>query len=542
MNTRTTERPARTARSLAQDLSVRTKIIASVVIAVLVGSVVGVLGINALSSSNDNAQAMYSENITRLDIASQLRRYTVQMRLDVANHALSDATAKSTYESAIKDSGTQANKLLDAYGTHDLTAEQDAALSDLRPLIQSFIAITETKLLPAGRAGDLKAWTAVREGDLKPLIEPMNTALQRLVQSERAGAEQAAKDTEAAYTENRATVLSALVIGMLAALGLGWATARGIVAGLLRVRAVSEALKDGDLTRTTELTGRDEVGRTGQALDAAVERLNTLVRTIDGAAAGVSVTAQQVSSVSTQVAAGAEETSAQAAVVSAAAEQVSSNVQTVAAGSEQMGASISEIAGNAAEAARVAAQAVAVAEATNVSITTLGESSREIGAVVKTITSIAEQTNLLALNATIEAARAGDAGKGFAVVAGEVKDLAQETAKATEDIARRVEAIQNGTGGAVTAIAEIAAVIGRINDFQTTIASAVEEQTATTDEMNRNVTAAASSSEEIAVNITGVADAAQTTAQAIGQAQDATASLARMSEELSGLVAQFRFR
>ena len=161
--------------------------------------------------------------------------------------------------------------------------------------------------------------------------------------------------------------------------------------------------------------------------------------------------------------------------------------------------------------------------------------------MIKVITAIAEQTNLLALNATIEAARAGDAGKGSAVVASEVKDLAQETARATEDISRRIEAIQADTGGAVTAIEEISSVIARISDFQTTIASAVEEQTATTSEMNRGVSEAASGTSEIAQNITVVATAAQNTSQGVAETQRATSELARMSGELNTLVANFRY-
>jgi len=157
------------------------------------------------------------------------------------------------------------------------------------------------------------------------------------------------------------------------------------------------------------------------------------------------------------------------------------------------------------------------------------------------IRDIAEQTNLLALNATIEAARAGEMGKGFAVVASEVKDLAQETARATEDISRRVQAIQTDTTGAVTAIEGISAVIARISDFQTTIASAVEEQTATTAEMNRSVSEAAGGTGEIAQNITGVAEAAQLTSQGVSETQQATAEMARLSTELSSLVATFRF-
>ncbi|MCW2567399.1 MAG: chemotaxis sensory transducer [Mycobacterium sp.] len=205
-----------------------------------------------------------------------------------------------------------------------------------------------------------------------------------------------------------------------------------------------------------------------------------------------------------------------------------------------MGSSIGEIARNANEAAKVAAQAVAAAETTTGTVAKLGASSTEIAEVVKVITSIAEQTNLLALNATIEAARAGEAGKGFAVVATEVKELAQETARATEDISRRVEAIQGDTAGAVEAIAEISGIIGRINDYQLTIASAVEEQSATTGEMNRNVAEAATGAGEIAQNITGVAAATDITLSAVTDAQTASEGLAQMSSELHALVSRFR--
>src|SRR4051812_8732809 len=229
----------------------------------------------------------------------------------------------------------------------------------------------------------------------------------------------------------------------------------------------------------------------------------------------------------------------QAGLVVASADEVASSVDTVATGSRQMEAAIREISRNASDASRVAGQAVTVAETTTKTVGKLGDSSQEIATVIKLINGIAEQTNLLALNATIEAARAGEAGKGFAVVASEVKELAQETARATEDISRRVEAIQADTAGAVEAISQISTVIGEINGFQATIAAAVEEQTATTNEMNRNVAEAAHGTQGIAAAISGLAAGTGETNQRVDEAQAASADLARMSGDLQEAVSRF---
>lgn len=250
--------------------------------------------------------------------------------------------------------------------------------------------------------------------------------------------------------------------------------------------------------------------------------------------------AEELTATSQQMSANAEETSAQANVVSAASEQVNRNLQTVSAGTEEMGASIREIAKNATAAARVATSAVKIAEQANSTVSKLGDSSTEIGQVIEVITSIAQQTNLLALNATIEAARAGEAGKGFAVVANEVKELAKETAKATEDISRKIEGIQTDTKSAVEAIASISSVINEVNNISTTIATAVEEQNATTNEMARNLGEAARGSGEIVKNISGVAEAAQSTTRGTMDTQKAAAELARTATSLRDLVAKFK--
>ncbi len=273
----------------------------------------------------------------------------------------------------------------------------------------------------------------------------------------------------------------------------------------------------------------------------AREALKKMLSTVSENATALAGASEELSSVSTTMSATAEETSVQANVVSAASEEVSKNVQTVASGVDELNAAIKEIAKSASESAKVSHQAVSVANKTNGTIAKLGESSTEIGKVVKVITSIAEQTNLLALNATIEAARAGEAGKGFAVVANEVKELAKETAKATEDISQKIETIQSDTRGAVEAIRQISDVINQINEISTSIACAVEEQTATANEMGRNVSEASKGSSEISENITAVATAAQNTTQGASNTQQAASEIARMAAELQQLVSDFKF-
>ncbi|MGA9354529.1 MAG: methyl-accepting chemotaxis protein [Terriglobales bacterium] len=295
-----------------------------------------------------------------------------------------------------------------------------------------------------------------------------------------------------------------------------------------------------DLTSRVDDSRQDEIGALGKCLNVFVEKVHEILAQIAQAAKGVASASDTLSSASQQITANSEETSAQAKVVSSATEQVSQNLQTVATGADEMGSTIKEIAKNATEAAKIATSAVVVAEATTATVSKLGDSSTEIGQVIKVITSIAQQTNLLALNATIEAARAGEAGKGFAVVANEVKELAKETAKATEDISRKIEAIQTDTKAAVDAIAEISGVINQINGISNTIATAVEEQNATTNEMARNVSEAARGSGEITSNISGVAQAAESTSRGAGDTQKAAQQLVETSAELRRLVEQFK--
>ncbi|GGN98560.1 hypothetical protein GCM10010112_91610 [Actinoplanes lobatus] len=296
-----------------------------------------------------------------------------------------------------------------------------------------------------------------------------------------------------------------------------------------------------DLSFRLQPAGSREMGQLADAFNEELERSLVLVSAVAGNADTLAAASEELSVTSDQVAAGSGDASRMATQVADTADQVSHNVQIVAAGTEEMGASINEISQNTTEAARVGENAVILAGNTNATVAKLGVSSSEIGDVIKVITAIAEQTNLLALNATIESARAGEAGKGFAVVATEVKDLAQETARATDEISRRVQAIQTDAKGAVEAIGEITHVIARINEYQTTIASAVEEQAATTSEISRSVSDAAAGATEIATTVAGVAEASQLAATGVEDTRQASADLARMGTELQSLVAQYRY-
>ncbi|HET8728418.1 MAG TPA: methyl-accepting chemotaxis protein, partial [Alphaproteobacteria bacterium] len=358
-------------------------------------------------------------------------------------------------------------------------------------------------------------------------------------------------------------------IGILIGLALGFFVARhGVVGPLKAAVDCLRRLADGDLTVTIFGTGRkDEIGDIAQTMqvfkDNALERARlaeqeaadqkakearaeAVARMIERFDAEVSEALQVVTSASTELEATAqslssssEETSRQATGVASASEQASANVQTVAAAAEEMTSSIQEVARQMEEARQVADTASSEAETAQGHVRSLKDAGQKIGEVIELISNIAAQTNLLALNATIESARAGEAGKGFAVVAGEVKELAKQTAQATEEIGSQVTAMQGTIDGAVHAINRIAEVIFKLNDMAATVASAVEQQTAATGEIGRNATEAAKGTEEVSSNITGVTQAAESSAAGAAQVLSASGSLSEQAARLKNQVDQF---
>jgi len=529
---------ARSAAVRLRDLPVLTRILAAVVVGLVVAVAVGALGLVKLQASAAMVDTMYSGQVKPLAVLAAGQRLEMQARLNVLNHLASlDAASMAKVEAKIKSDDAALDQTMAQYRT---TAADPAAVDAFAKDWQAVRAFRDATMLPLSRAKDGAGFQAARDAGYLPLVATAEEDLTTSFAAESRQADGRARAAAAAYRSARLAIVAAVVGGGLLALGLGVLVARQIVAGLHRVSRVSAALAAGDLTVRADVDSRDEVGRTAAELDRATTALRQTVSALETNAFALAGASEELSATSGQIAAAAEETGVQASVVAGASQQASANIQTVAASTEEMSASIREIADNSGEASRVAGEAVELAEDTKATIDRLGASSAEIGSVVKVITAIAEQTNLLALNATIEAARAGEMGKGFAVVAGEVKELAQQTARATDDITRRVEVIQADSASAVSAVEQITLVIGRISDYQTTIASAVEEQTAVTAESVRNISDASTGSTQITENIAGVAEGAQATSAGVVQVQAAAGDLARMSDDLQRVVAGFR--
>jgi methyl-accepting chemotaxis protein len=387
-----------------------------------------------------------------------------------------------------------------------------------------------------GRAYDmLKSDESAQQTDLM-------ARLQKLVndQQEKTNLEiQALADASHAATMSLWTTT---FLGILAGCFIAYVISKRISISLGSLLDRARAISSGDLSGQELLSGTDdEIGDLMSAMNEMQSRLREMIVAVAQMSGDVATSSEDLRGVSDNMSTNAEETANQSRVVSISGEEVSRNLQAIAAATEEMSATIKEISKNTAEAASVSKSAVTTAQTTNASVLELAKSSAEIGNVIKVITSIAHQTNLLALNATIEASRAGDAGKGFAVVANEVKELAKQTATATEEISRKIEAIQGETKTTRESIAEITGIISQINSISSTIAGAIEDQTTTTSEMARNVSHAASGSTQIVDNMKAVANAAKNTTQGAEETNDAAQKLSKMATELRKLVSQFKY-
>jgi methyl-accepting chemotaxis protein len=408
---------------------------------------------------------------------------------------------------------------------------------------QRFFNEYQQTFLPALAARDLTTARNILRGPLRAAFEEHASKIRQLaVQATQRVTDE---ESRAAGDATRGLVWSAIGLVLLAIIAVLTTlfVLGSIEKPLLRVRELFTAMANRDLTQRDDLqsTSSDEFGEMTRLANAAIESMREVLRSMAEQSDSLAGASEELRVVSEHMSANAEETAAQAHVVTAASEQVSTSVQAMAVSTDGLSASVREISRSTNDASEASSKAVVLAETADRAVTRLGESSAGISKIVRVINSIAEQTNLLALNATIEAARAGEAGKGFAVVANEVKDLAAETGRATQDIVRRIEAIRVDTQGAVEAIAEIRAFISKINDVQTSIAAAIEEHSATTGQIARSLSEGVRGTTEISSNIGGVAEAARHTSSGASDAKNAATELARMANELRRVIGQFAY-
>jgi len=520
-----------------RSLSLKMKLAAGFAVPVMLLLLIGGIAYSSLKKTVD-LSAEVAKKDRSVDVFLNIQNRLISQKADVRGYLLD---GRQDQLDAYAEDGRQLASNLAEAQTYVLSEKGKQMLAQFRDAMDRYHQIVD-RGIELHRAGKAKEYLQLMNApETAAARDAMATILGGLTKRGVELADVARKEQD--ETKARATLilLAVVIVGAIAGVATAIYIARSITVRVAHMMEMIQAISANDLSQEDLVVrNRDEIGTCVGLLNDMKNNLRGVVHSIAGTAQNVASASEELSNTSQQITTNSEETSTQAQVVARSSDEVNQNLQTVATGSEEMSTSIREIAKNAHQSAQVASNAVKVVEETTQVVGKLGDSSIEIGQVIKVITSIAQQTNLLALNATIEAARAGEAGKGFAVVANEVKELAKQTAKATEDISRKIEAIQEDTKNAVGAIGQISDVIKQVNDISNTIATAVEEQNATTNEMSRNVSEAARGSSEISRNISGVAEAAQNTAQGASQSANAAHSLAQMSGDLRKLVSQFK--
>jgi methyl-accepting chemotaxis protein len=472
---------------------------------------------------------------------------------------------KPFHEQLHRSAGTIKEKMK----TGDREGARKLFLEELYPATEKTHEYFDAMMAVASQAGVLQGnMVAQAMGTIQERQAAALGVLQKLITyNEEAIAK---TDQEAAGVQKKAnlSLLASIVVGFAAALVLGIMLSLSIVNPIGKTVATVLKVSEGDMTQQIQVDQKDEVGQLATAMNNMTAKLREIIKELTQNSSTLAAASEELSATSTQLASGAEEMNSQSRTVASAGEQLSSNVNTMAAASEEMSSSagavasaieemsssINEVAKNCEKESRIAHQANEQAGQTRQIMAKLGDSAKEIGKIVEVISGIADQTNLLALNATIEAASAGEAGKGFAVVANEVKELARQSAQATEQIAKQIETMQGNTDTAIKAIEEITKIIEEVSSISGTIAAAVEEQSATTNEiaktvsgvssatneMAKNIQESAKGANEVSKNIQGVNAASQQVAAGATQTNASAQELAKIAARLKEMVGQFK--
>ncbi len=552
-----------------QDLRIRTKVIGAFGFVLVLSIALGLFALQRLSAGNEAAADMRDNWLPATRALGDFSYHTMRYRQLGATHVLAKtAEALAGEEKTINLTAADAQKAWAFYETTVTSGEERQLADRIKAGWAEYVTQT-VKLMELSRSGDKEGATALYFGEMRSVFnKKFHDILAADVDLNVREGKKAADGGEQAYVSARYWIVGALlgagVLSGFAGLMIVVTVARPIV----RSTVIMGRLAEHDLSTEIEGTERkDEIGAMARAVqvfkdniiksdgleaqrrteeaakEARRQALDTLIAEFDAhikqVVNSVSSSSTELETSSNAMSSTAEETNRQSLAVAAASEQASTNVQTVAAATEELSASIGEIAKQVTESSRIAGRAVDEASRANGTVQSLAQEAQKIGEVVQLISDIASQTNLLALNATIEAARAGEAGKGFAVVAAEVKSLATQTAKATDDIGQRINQIQDATKGTVDAIGLIEKTIQEISGIATTIASAVEEQGAATQEISRNVQQAAAGTGEVSSNIAGVTQAASETGSAASQVLGSAKGLAQQSDKLRKQVDDF---
>jgi methyl-accepting chemotaxis protein len=521
--------------------SVSTRIFGAFGIAIALALVVGMASIWQMQKISSNLTAVAQHSLQPVTEVAGIHAALDQIEMNLRAHAGTDVFfEKQNDVQQIQDAFDQAKQHIVAFratGPSQFELNQASTLEDDLSKLNPVVFNT---LIPLSDKNAMGSFESHFKNYASPLFADAQSTVQDMMQTENDAAKTELAAGHAAYTQALIGLVMLLVAGVAIAMLLGTLIVRSIVSPLRESVDTLERVAAGDLTATVEVRGTDELAQMGTALNATVAQTAEAMSSITSGATTLATSAETLAMTGASIGAAAEQTSDVAGNVSAAATQVSGNVAQAVTGAEGLRSSIQEIASSAADAAMIAQRAVSDAEDTHQTVERLEAASQQVGEVIALITKIARQTHLLALNATIEAERAGDAGKGFAVVADEVKELAGQTATATEEIDRTIAGIQVEIQAATSSLDRITQVVGHISDTQTTIAAAVDEQQQMTGDITDRMSQAASGAEEIAATIRGVASATTETSQGVDGARTAAAGLAQLADELTRTVARFR--